>query len=107
MNYQKLYDQLIERAKLRVLDGYCEKHHIVPKSLGGSNNKENIVSLTAREHFLAHWLLFKIYQCPAMAKAFRLMLDHQKSGKAKITNRQNVFMLCLWLEAQMYQSAQK
>lgn len=83
MNYQKLYDKIIERAKHRMLDGYSEKHHIVPKSYGGSNTKDNLVRLTAREHFIAHWLLFKIHKCPAMAKAYRLMLDNQKLRRSK------------------------
>lgn len=61
MDYQKIYNQLIERAQNRTLEGYTEKHHIIPKCLGGSNNKENLVELTAREHFLCHRLLCEIY----------------------------------------------
>jgi hypothetical protein len=61
MNYQKIYNQIIERAKNRILEGYKEKHHIIPKCLGGSNNKSNLVKLTAREHFLCHCLLVEIY----------------------------------------------
>jgi hypothetical protein len=38
---------------------YVEKHHRIPKSLGGSNDKANIVRLSFRKHFLAHWLLTK------------------------------------------------
>lgn len=61
MNYEKIYSQITERAKTRHLEGYKEKHHIVPKCLGGSNDKENIVELTAREHFLCHRLLVEIH----------------------------------------------
>jgi hypothetical protein len=61
MNYQKVYNQIIERAKNRQLEGYKEKHHIIPKCLGGDNNKNNLVELTAREHFLCHRLLCEIY----------------------------------------------
>ena len=61
MEYTRIYNQLIERAQNRTLEGYVEKHHIIPKCLGGSNNKENLVELTAREHFLCHKLLTKIY----------------------------------------------
>jgi hypothetical protein len=43
-----------------VLSGYKEKHHVIPKSFGGSNKKENLVELTAREHFICHWLLTKM-----------------------------------------------
>jgi hypothetical protein len=61
MDYQKIYHQIVERAKNRVLEGYKEKHHIIPKCLGGSNDKNNLVELTAREHFLCHMLLCEIY----------------------------------------------
>jgi hypothetical protein len=78
VNYSKIYSDLIESAKLRpnlpLLNGYTEKHHIIPRSMGGSNTKDNIVSLTAREHFVAHWLLWKIYRNDKMAFAFNMML---------------------------------
>lgn len=58
--YQRWHDQIIRRARLRSLDCYSEWHHIVPRSLGGSDDKSNLVQLTYREHFLVHWLLTKI-----------------------------------------------
>lgn len=65
MNYQRIYDQIIKRSKSENRqkggDVYYERHHIVPKCLGGSNKKENLVLLTAREHFIVHWLLIRIY----------------------------------------------
>lgn len=61
MNYKKHYDLLIERAKTRQLIDYVEKHHIIPRCLGGSNDKSNLVELTPEEHYLAHQLLIKIY----------------------------------------------
>lgn len=65
MNYQRIYDQIVSRAKQekRKKDGgtYYESHHILPKCLGGSNKKENLVLLTGREHFLCHWMLVRIY----------------------------------------------
>jgi hypothetical protein len=61
MNYQRIYDQIIDRAKERTLEGYKEKHHIIPKCMGGSNEKQNLVELTAREHFICHWLLCRVY----------------------------------------------
>lgn len=61
MNYQRLYNVLIERAQNRKLVGYYEKHHIVPRCMGGSDVEENIVRLTPEEHFLVHQLLVKIY----------------------------------------------
>jgi hypothetical protein len=61
MNYSKHYDLLIDRAKPRVFDGYTERHHIIPKCLGGNGKKDNIVRLTPEEHFVAHQLLVKMY----------------------------------------------
>lgn len=61
MDYQYIYNQIVERAKYRKLIGYKEKHHIVPKCIGGNNDKENIVELTAKEHFICHRLLCKIH----------------------------------------------
>jgi hypothetical protein len=61
MDYQKIYNQIVERAKNRILEGYKEKHHIIPKCLGGDNSANNLVELTAREHFLCHMLLCEIY----------------------------------------------
>ena len=61
MDYQKIHNQIINRAKQRELVGYKERHHIVPRCLGGTDNIDNIVLLTAREHFIVHKLLCKIY----------------------------------------------
>lgn len=61
MDYKKHYDRLIDRAKNRELNGYVEKHHIIPRCMGGGDVEQNIAVLTAEEHFIAHKLLFKIH----------------------------------------------
>jgi hypothetical protein len=61
MDYKKIHDAIIERAKTRTLIDYKERHHIIPKCMGGDNSAENLVELTAREHFLIHKLLCEIY----------------------------------------------
>ena len=62
MNYLTIYQNLISIAKHREhVIGYSEKHHIIPRCLGGTNDSENLVKLTAREHFIAHLLLAKIH----------------------------------------------
>lgn len=59
--YQRWYDQIVERAKLRAIShDYTEWHHIQPRAFGGSDDLSNLVELTYREHFLVHWLLTKV-----------------------------------------------
>jgi hypothetical protein len=61
MDYAKIYDSLIERAKNRTLSGYSEWHHILPQCMGGGDEDENLAQLTPEEHFIAHKLLVKIH----------------------------------------------
>jgi hypothetical protein len=61
MEYAKHYNNLMIRAKQRKLTGYKERHHVLPKCLGGGNEKDNIVELTAEEHFVAHKLLVMMH----------------------------------------------
>lgn len=61
MNYEKHYNLLIERAKSRKITDYVERHHIVPRCMGGTNAKSNLVNLTPEEHYVAHQLLVKIH----------------------------------------------
>lgn len=61
MNYEKIYNQIVQRGKIRVLTGYKENHHIVPRSLGGDNSVANLVYLTAKEHYLCHKLLAHLH----------------------------------------------
>lgn len=84
MNYLTHYNKLITKARNRILNEYCEKHHIIPKCIGGNNDPNNIVNLTAEEHFIAHLLLIKIY--PDNIKilyAFQMMNVSCKNHKRK------------------------
>lgn len=58
--YTNWYYSIINSAKDRKIDGYTERHHIIPKSLDGNNSPENLVRLTAREHYICHRLLTKM-----------------------------------------------
>jgi hypothetical protein len=92
--YEKWYATITKRGQERMLETYTEKHHIVPRSLGGSNAKSNITYLTAREHFICHWLLTKIYKEGEaywkMLNALRIMrAENAKQNRysTKITSR--------------------
>lgn len=63
MNYKKIYESLIQKAKNRITNGqtYYERHHIIPKCMNGTDNKDNLVHLLPEEHYIAHLLLVKIY----------------------------------------------
>jgi len=101
MNYKKIYDDLmLNRLNLkpkRIIEkkngDYFEGHHIIPKSKGGSGNSNrpknnpNIVLLTAREHFLAHWLLWNIYRDRQTALAFHKMISTNNKQKRIISSR--------------------
>lgn len=78
------YNRLVEFARKRgTVDGYHEQHHIIPRSEGGDDSLSNLVRLTAREHFVAHWLLYRIYKTPAAARAFKLMANDQHKRRGR------------------------
>ena len=92
MDYQKIYNQLIQKRltdSLSKKDCYCESHHIIPRSEGGSDDDDNKVNLTAREHYIAHLLLAKIYNDYKMWYAWNMMLCKNSSQKRnfKYNNR--------------------
>lgn len=61
MNYEKAYQSIISNALSRADLVKYEKHHIVPRCLGGSDDASNLVKLSLREHFVCHLLLAKIH----------------------------------------------
>lgn len=99
MNYKENYNVLINYAKNKnreIGDGNCyEIHHIIPRSLGGKDTKDNLVLLTLREHYLAHFLLWKFSEGEnksKMAYAFYFM-----------SNRDN----CKIISSKLYEQAKK
>lgn len=90
MNYQRIYDQIVDRAKKegrkKSQGVYYERHHIVPKCLGGSDSRDNLVLLTAREHFICHRLLCRIYpESRKLAKAFSMMCQVKTNKQQRYT----------------------
>jgi hypothetical protein len=101
MNYKKIYQDLVDTRLSMKIDRlnqkksgvYFEGHHIIPKSKGGlgtstrAKNNPNIVLLTAREHFLAHWLLWRIHRDRSSALAFHKMMSSNDNQKRNISSR--------------------
>lgn len=102
--YTTYYYDIINRAKTRTLKDYKENHHIIPKCffveqsatgwLLGDPDDNNTVNITAREHFICHWLLTKMQpttpQKAQMIYAFNMMSvsgDHQERYNTKISSR--------------------
>lgn len=82
MNYQKIYDSLIERGRNRILKEYSETHHILPRCMGGSDDSQNLVNLTPEEHYLAHQLLVKMHPDNiSLVKAAAMMIPSRPSNK--------------------------
>jgi hypothetical protein len=90
---QDRLDKKPERLLLKKNGEYFEGHHIIPKSKGGSGNSTrpknnpNIVLLTSREHFLAHWMLWRIYGDRSSALAFHKMLSSNKNQNRITSSR--------------------
>ena len=94
MNYQNIYDRIINRAKSLEKyrkDVYVEVHHIIPLCIGGSNKKENLVILTAREHYICHNLLWRIYPNNLSLKHAFSLMTFAKSGGQERNYRVNSF----------------
>lgn len=84
--YSKWYFNLINSRKTLLREEYTESHHIIPKSLGGSNDLKNLINLTPREHFIAHLLLTKMFNGSAKYKmnyAFNFMLSKSKTNSER------------------------
>lgn len=80
MDYQKHYERLIARARNRVLEGYSEKHHIIPKCMGGGDDLFNIAVLTPEEHYWAHVVLFKIHKNTQYARSLICAVSKMTRG---------------------------
>ena len=88
MNYELIYNRFIDSRKPRDAGGtvYYEKHHIIPRSLGGSDDNENLIKLTAREHYFTHLLLAK-FAGPKMIIALSYFItgNNRYGGGVKYT----------------------
>lgn len=94
-HYKNRYDKfikIIEKSNRTFKeDEYTETHHIIPRCLKGTDNEDNLIELSLREHFLAHWLLWKAYpNYLPLASAFLQMNNKNpkiKDFQGRITSR--------------------
>jgi hypothetical protein len=94
MNYSKIYENLILDAKLNPkFESYKELHHIVPKCLGGDDSIHNLIHLTARQHYLAHWLLYKTHRTASLVHAWHSMSRIGKGQEERNVNS-HLFEYC-------------
>ena len=98
MDYQRIYNEIISRArkenraKLKRNNPnyvYYENHHIIPRCMNGTDNEENLVLLTAREHYVMHKLLVYIYPRVAGLASAVFFLTHtgNQNNRRKISSR--------------------
>lgn len=103
MNYTKAYQNLMS-TRLEIKNvreesiGYFENHHIVPRCMGGTDQKDNIVRLTAREHFIAHALLVKMYPSNRRITNAFLMMKWNKTKNRYINSRLFEQLKKYWVE---------
>lgn len=97
--YSQYYYSIVNRAKSRILsnDVYTEKHHIIPKSLGGDNSTENLTVLTGREHFICHILLIKMTEGRA-----KYSMIHAAVGMKRSRHYQNRY-----INSRLYENVKK
>lgn len=106
MDYLKIYESLIETSIKRPRPtGYTEKHHILPKSMGGTDLKENIAILSAREHFIAHLLLARIFNNREMWSAVYMMASTSLANSDRYTCTSKLYGL-LREKASIYNSGE-
>jgi len=87
--YTKTYYAIVESATQNPHNGYTEKHHIVPKSLGGDNTKKNLVKLSARQHFVCHRLLTRMTSGKDKSKMVLAVWAFIRSSKNQKRNKIN------------------
>lgn len=88
--YAKWYTNLVNTRKIRIINDleYYELHHIIPKCMGGTNNKENLVKFTAREHYIAHLLLIKMCVNESHQRKMKFALQKMMGNSSNWSNAQ-------------------
>jgi hypothetical protein len=94
--YTRWYYKIIEHRRCNPFDGYKECHHIIPKCMNGSNSKDNLVDLSAREHFICHLLLTKMISKNSqdrfkMIKALSMMMCESETRNKRYVPSSRIY----------------
>lgn len=90
MNYELIYQRFISDRRGRELAGYSERHHILPRCMGGGDEAENLIRLTPEDHYFAHLLLAYAYggkNWVAVHAMCHLSNDYSKGNRSKLAAR--------------------
>ena len=88
MNYAEHYDKLISKYGSTIKPvGYSERHHVIPKCLGGSDEDSNLVYLSAEAHYVAHQLLVKMYPEHYGLSYAAMLMTRVGRGQARVSNK--------------------
>lgn len=87
--YTRWYYSIIQKSYLKT--GYTEWHHIIPRSLGGTDDPTNLVKLTAKEHFICHLLLVKMttgkHKSKMSQAAWMMVSSSDNQKRYKVTSK--------------------
>lgn len=89
--YQQRYLSFINSCKNQTIIGYSETHHIVPRCLGGTDKPSNLIKLTARQHYVAHWMLWKTYSSHKLMHAFIMMYNSARNQERYIPTSSRIY----------------
>lgn len=92
--FNQIYHNIIEEGRKRKLKykkkSGLHKHHIIPRHSGGNDDEENFSYLTEREHYIVHYLLWKInhnvndlWSAQFLRKKFHIPKEIRKSQASK------------------------
>lgn len=87
MDYHRIYREFIADRKARETElvGYTEKHHIIPRGHGGTDDPANLIDLTPEDHFFAHLCWAKAVD--TMAAWSAVMVMHERDRRSDIFKR--------------------
>ena len=104
MNYKKIYFQIIRNRRNNPLseEEYGEVHHIIPRSFSGLDTPENLIRLSAREHFIVHFLLYKMYKYRS-----QVLFPYSKREKARYKKMTFAFSMMINSKSKSYTKLDK